>query len=149
MPTRYSRAGRLSSMPLRLCSQLKLVSHPRGATAMRSRSSFAFAGGSAVCAKATATPKPRLNTTPPTDPLCTNRFMVTPPLCLLHALDKAVWEVRCWGTRLMDADGCALYDSWHLAHAMVGQALGFAPKRPVPAYFTHCCSCFHALLSHV
>jgi hypothetical protein len=49
----------------------------------------------------------------------------------------------------MVADSCALDDSGHLAHAMVGQALGFAPKRPVPAYFPHGFSYFHALLSQV
>src|SRR6267143_1794558 len=58
MPTRYSRAGRLSSMPLRVCSQVKLVSHPSGATAIFSRSSLLFAaeGGVVVCAHAIATP---------------------------------------------------------------------------------------------
>src|SRR5712691_2005524 len=50
MPTRNSRAGLLSRLPLRGLSQVKLVSHPRGATATLSRSSFAFtgAGGGAV-----------------------------------------------------------------------------------------------------
>src|SRR5262249_16138453 len=56
-PTRYSRAGRLSSWPLRVCIQEKLVSYPNGATAMMSRSSFAF-GGPAVCAQASVTTNP-------------------------------------------------------------------------------------------
>jgi Arc/MetJ-type ribon-helix-helix transcriptional regulator len=38
IPTRNSRAGLLSRLPLRGLSQVKLVSQPRGATAMRSRS---------------------------------------------------------------------------------------------------------------
>ena len=57
MPTRNSKAGLLSRLLLRGASQVKLVSHPRGATAMRSRSSFAFAGAGrvAVCAHAPVT----------------------------------------------------------------------------------------------
>src|SRR5262245_50192760 len=56
IPMRYSSAGRLSSWPLRLCSQVKLVSQPRGATAILSRSSFGLVG--AGCAQATATANP-------------------------------------------------------------------------------------------
>src|SRR5215831_2919896 len=64
IPTRYSRAGRLSSWPLRVCIQEKFVSHPRGATAILSRSSFAFAGGAAVCAQATIATNPIAPITP-------------------------------------------------------------------------------------
>src|SRR5262249_45784622 len=68
MPTRNSRAGLLSRLPLRLCSQEKLVSQPRGATAMRSRSSLALAGGVAVCAQARTAANPITHTTPTTIP---------------------------------------------------------------------------------
>src|SRR5919108_680015 len=68
IPTKYSSAGRLSSIPLRLCSQEKLVSQPRGATATTSRSSFAFAGGAAVCAQAMAAANPTTPSNPHRDP---------------------------------------------------------------------------------
>src|SRR5262252_3295725 len=48
MPTRNSRAGRLSRLPLQGLSQVKLVSYPMGATAMVSRSSFPLAGAGDV-----------------------------------------------------------------------------------------------------
>src|SRR5712691_11543564 len=79
MPTRYSRAGRLSSMPLMVCIQEKFVSHPRGATAILSRSSFAFAGGAAVCAQATVTTNPITPTTP-------KRVLRRPPHCIVISL---------------------------------------------------------------
>jgi hypothetical protein len=41
------------------------------------------------------------------------------------------------------------YECWHLAHAIVGQALGLASKRPVATYFTQGFSCLHAVISHV
>src|SRR5205823_10859485 len=63
-PTRNSRAGRLSSRPLMVCNQDMLVSYPNGATAILSRSSFAFAGGAAVCAHATVTTNPITPATP-------------------------------------------------------------------------------------
>ena len=78
MPTRYSRAGRLSSWPLRVCSQEKFVSYPSGATAILSRSSFAF-GGAAVCAHATVTTNPRTPTTP-------TRVCQRPYLCIVISL---------------------------------------------------------------
>src|SRR4029453_13437405 len=68
IPTRYSRAGRLSSMPLRLCSQVKFVSQPRGATATRSRSSLVLVDGVGVCAHAIATISSRTQTMPHSRP---------------------------------------------------------------------------------
>src|SRR5712692_5901133 len=79
MPTRNSRAGLLSKLPLRLCSQLKLVSQPRGATAILSRSSFALAGGAAVCAQATMATNPIAHTAPP-------RVPRRPHLCIVISL---------------------------------------------------------------
>src|SRR5438093_2001677 len=79
MPTRYSSAGRLSSMPLMVCNQEKLVSYPRGATAILSRSSFAFAGGAAVCAQAPVTTNPIAPTTP-------TRVRQRPYLCIVISL---------------------------------------------------------------
>src|SRR5437899_2362995 len=70
IPTRYSRAGRLSSMPLRLCSQVKFVSHPRGATATISRSSFPLAG---ACAQATLITNTTVSTTPHSTPRVPHR----------------------------------------------------------------------------
>src|SRR2546426_10094117 len=58
MPTRNSRAGLLSRLPLRGLSQVKLVSHPRGATEILSRSSFAACAG-AVSVQATVATSPR------------------------------------------------------------------------------------------
>src|SRR6266581_9002140 len=78
MPTRYSRAGRLSSMPLMVCIQEKLVSYPSGATAILSRSSFAF-GGAAVCAQTTVTTNPIAPTTPQSVRRCQ-------PLCIVLSL---------------------------------------------------------------
>src|SRR2546430_688467 len=78
MPTRYSRAGRLSSMPLMVCIQEKLVSYPSGATAILSRSSFAFGGG-AVCAQTTVTTNPIAPTTPQSVLRCQ-------PLCIVLSL---------------------------------------------------------------
>src|SRR5215813_14607126 len=78
MPTRYSRAGRLSSMPLMVCIQEKLVSYPSGATAILSRSSFAF-GGAAVCAQTTVTTNPRAPTAPQSVLRCQ-------PLCIVLSL---------------------------------------------------------------
>ena len=69
IPTRYSRAGRLSSWPLRLCSQVKLVSQPRGATAMRNRSSFAACAGVATSVQATIATKLITHSTPTIDAL--------------------------------------------------------------------------------
>src|SRR5262245_53075125 len=78
IPTRYSRAGRLSSMPLRLCSQVKFVSQPRGATATRSRSNLVF-DGAGVCAQATATASPRTQTIPHSTSRCTHLGIVPSP----------------------------------------------------------------------
>src|SRR5262245_60948697 len=61
-PTRNSTTGRLSSRPLMVCNQEKLVSYPRGATAILSRSSFAL-GGADVCAQARTAPNPIAHTT--------------------------------------------------------------------------------------
>src|SRR5262252_1647122 len=69
MPTRNSRAGRLSRLPLRGLSQVKLVSQPRGATAILSRSSFAACAGTAVPTQATVITHPTTSSTPTTDPL--------------------------------------------------------------------------------
>src|SRR6266446_7214494 len=59
IPTRYSRAGRLSSMPLRLCAQERFVSHPSGATATMSRFSLAAYAGAALYDQAAITISPR------------------------------------------------------------------------------------------
>src|SRR5262245_55242294 len=69
MPTRNSRAGLLSRLPLRGLSQVKLVSQPRGATAILSRSSFAACAGVAVYTPAIVTTKPTTSSTLTTDPL--------------------------------------------------------------------------------
>src|SRR5712691_3111532 len=74
IPTRYSSAGRLSSWPLRLCSQVKLVSQPRGATATLSRSSFALAG--VGCAQAPVAARLIVNMTP-------NSTLLVPRLCIV------------------------------------------------------------------
>src|SRR2546427_677690 len=58
MPTRNSRAGLLSRLALRGLSQVKLVSHPVGATAILSRSSFAACAGGARPSQATVTTTP-------------------------------------------------------------------------------------------
>src|SRR4029450_10325322 len=84
MPTRYSRAGRLSSMPLRLCSQVKFVSQPRGATATRSRSSLVLVEGVGVCAHAIATINPRAQTIPHSTPRCIH-------LCIVPSPSHASW----------------------------------------------------------
>src|SRR4029453_5242446 len=76
IPTRYSRAGRLSSMPLRLCSQVKFVSQPRGAPAPRSRSSLVLVEGVGVCAHAIATINPRAQTIPHSTPRCIHLCIV-------------------------------------------------------------------------
>src|SRR5882672_4653102 len=78
MPTRNSRAGLLSRLPLRGLSQVKLVSQPRGATAILSRSSllFAGAGGVTVCAQATVTVSPMAHTTPNSAPPRPHLFIV-------------------------------------------------------------------------
>src|SRR5262245_58562303 len=93
MPTRYSRAGRLSSIPLIVCIQEKLVSYPRGATAMRSRSSFAFAGGAAVCAHATVTTNPIAPTTPQSVLRCPPLRIMISLRCQLNVLQMG--EVTC------------------------------------------------------
>src|SRR5262245_1002562 len=108
-------------MPLRVWSQVKLVSHPRGATAILSRSSllFAAAGGLVVCAHATATA--RLSSSPHHRPRRTDCFMGS----------SSVWYAQRqpgWERPLRDAPadeavpysprvGCA-----H-AHAMIGTRL--------------------------
>src|SRR5712691_2587429 len=78
MPMRNSRAGLLSRLPLRGLSQVKLVSQPRGATAILSRSSFPFvgAGGAAVCAQATVTVSPMAHNTPNSVPQRPHLFIV-------------------------------------------------------------------------
>src|SRR5262249_36142202 len=68
MPTRNSRAGRLSRLPLRGLSQVKLVSQPRGATEILSRSNFAACAG-AVSVQATVATSPRVHMTRATAPL--------------------------------------------------------------------------------
>src|SRR5215813_11755978 len=78
IPTRYSRAGRLSSMPLRLCSQVKFVSQPRGATATRSRSSLVLADGAGVCAQASATTSARAPIIPHRMPRQTHLCIIPP-----------------------------------------------------------------------
>src|SRR5262245_16374647 len=65
MPTRNSRAGRLSRLPLRGLSQVKLVSYPMGATAILSRSNLAL-GGAAVWAQARTATNPITPITPAT-----------------------------------------------------------------------------------
>src|SRR6266581_5230108 len=124
MPTRNSRAGLLSRLALRGASQVKLVSHPRGATAMRSRSSFSFAGAGrvAVCAQAPVTTQPMAQSTPSRHPRRRDFCIVTSLVSLAHALREVLLE------RLQSvAHGLKpslLSDCWHLAHAIVGQALG-------------------------
>src|SRR4030095_15880240 len=83
MPTRNSRAGRLSRLPLRGLSQVKLVSYPIGATAILSRSSFAACAGAAVHTQATITTNPRTSSTPTTDPLCRDLCIHNLLRCLL------------------------------------------------------------------
>src|SRR5215475_4756414 len=85
MPTRNSRAGRLSRLPLRGLSQVKLVSYPMGATAILSRSSFAFvwAGGVAVCAQVPVATQPKAQSTPSRNSRRRDVDIV-PSLCLLR-----------------------------------------------------------------
>src|SRR5215831_12475683 len=87
-PTRNSTTGRLSSRPLMVCNQEKLVSYPRGATAILCRSSFAL-GGADVCAQATVT-------TSPIAPITPQRVLRCPPLCIMLSLrcQLDVFEVR-------------------------------------------------------
>src|SRR5712692_5478325 len=75
IPTRNSRAGLLSRLLLRGPSQVKLVSQPRGATAIRNRSSFALAG----CAQAAVAAKPMMHSTP-------NRNLLHRNLCIHNLL---------------------------------------------------------------
>src|SRR3989454_53038 len=124
MPTRYSRAGRLSSWPLRLCSQVKLVSHPRGATAILSRSSFAFAGagGVTVCARAPATTQPMTQSIPSRHSRRRDCCIVLSSfVSLAHALREVLLELlQSVAYRLAPP---LFYECWHLAQAIVGQAL--------------------------
>src|SRR5712691_1911526 len=83
IPTRNSRAGLLSRLLLRGASQVKLVSNPRGATAMRSRSSFAAYAGGAMHTQATVTTNPMTSNTPTTDPLHRNLCIHNLLRCLL------------------------------------------------------------------
>src|SRR6185503_1323151 len=99
MPTRYSRAGRLSSMPLRLCSQEKLASHPRGATATTSRSSFPLAGGAAgACAQARLVVNATVSTAPHSAPRIPHRCIfpssVLSAQCLSLLCELDVFQVR-------------------------------------------------------
>src|SRR4029450_8553919 len=85
IPTRNSRAGLLSRLLLRGASQVKLVSNPRGATAMRSRSNFAFAGaeGVAVCAQAPVATQTMAQSTPSRNPRCRDFCIVLSSLVSL------------------------------------------------------------------
>src|SRR5215471_2885658 len=100
IPTRNSKAGRLSRLPLRAWSQVKLVSYPMGATAILSRSSFAWvwAGGVAVCAQVRVATQPRAQRTPPRNSRRRD-VDIGPSLCLLRTRD----ERDCW------SDG----NAWH------------------------------------
>src|SRR5262249_53018723 len=86
MPTRNSRAGRLSRLPLRGLSQVKLVSQPSGATAILRRSGFAACPGVAVSAQATAATSPRTHITLPAAPL-TPYLSISAPFVLRCQLD--------------------------------------------------------------
>src|SRR2546426_4948373 len=141
MPTRYSRAGRLSSWPLRLCSQVKLVSHPRGATAILSRSSFAFAGagGVTVCARAPAT-------TQPMTPSIPSRHARRRDCCIVlssfvsraHALREVLLALLpSVAYRLAPP---LFYECWHLAQAIVGQALPAEPRHARLPLISHTAS---------
>src|SRR5215468_5437503 len=71
-------------MPLRLCSQVKFVSQPRGATATRSRSSLVLVDGVGVCAHAIATISARTQTMPHSMP----RYI---HLCIVPSPSHASW----------------------------------------------------------
>src|SRR5256886_12188396 len=116
MPTRNSRAGLLSRLPLRGLSQVKLVSQPRGATAILSRSSFAACAGTDVHTQATVTTK-----------LTTRSILTIGPLhrdlCIHNLLRyRLCMRVRESGTATVAlvAGRCVC---WHSAHAVIGQAL--------------------------
>src|SRR5919109_584143 len=129
MPTRYSRAGRLSSWPLRLCSQVKLVSHPRGATAILSRSSFAFAGagGVTVCAQAPATTQPMAQSIPSRHSRRRDVCIVLSSLVsLAHALREVLLELRQSVAYRLAPPLC--YECWHRAQASGGPALPASPR---------------------
>src|SRR6266516_3452243 len=83
MPTRNSRAGLLSRLALRGLSQVKLVSHPVGATAILSRSSFAACAGAAMPTQTTVPTNPMTSSTPTTDPLHRNLCIHNLLKCLL------------------------------------------------------------------
>src|SRR5262249_15882663 len=103
MPTRHSRAGRLSGWPLRVCSQVELVAPPNGATAIRRRASVIFAwdrsrsslvfgggggvgGGEAACAQVSGTTSPMIPRIPHSTALQRDRFIVTSAVLLSHML---------------------------------------------------------------
>src|SRR5262249_2089715 len=128
MPTRNSRAGRLSKLPLRGLSQVKLVSQPRGATAILSRSSFAACAGTAVNAQVTVTTHPTTSSTPTTEPLHRD-------LCIHNLLRyRLCMRVRegGTGTAALVAGRCV---GWHSAHAVINQAL---PTRAGSAWRYQC-----------
>src|SRR5262249_48560925 len=91
MPTRNSRAGRLSRLALRGLSQVKLVSQPVGAMAILSRSSFAACAGTAVSTQATVATSPRAHITRTTAPF-TPYLSIRALLLLRRQLD--VFQVR-------------------------------------------------------
>src|SRR5262245_45869745 len=92
MPTRNSRTGLLSRLPLRGWSQVRLVSQPTGAAATRRRSSFplAAAGGGAVCAPATVTTQARTPSMPSKHPRRSN-------FCIVLSSFVALAHARCEG----------------------------------------------------
>src|SRR5439155_11521011 len=141
MPTRNSRAGLLSRLALRGLSQVKLVSHPVGATAILSRSSFAACAGGARHSQATVTTTPMTHSAPTTDPLHSN-------LCIHNLL-------RCLlCMRVREVVLALLLESLDAVSAGIRRMplSGQAPPVRVPdvsARYLHGFSCVHAEMRNV
>ena len=73
--------------------------------------------------------------------------MLSSSVSLAHTLREVLLELlQSVAYRLTPP---VFYACWHLAQAIVGQALGLASKRPGTTYFTQGFSCLHAVISHV
>src|SRR5215510_9909114 len=124
IPTRNSRAGLLSRLPLRGLSQVKLVSQPRGATAIFSRSNFAACTGVAVSAQATVATSPRTHITLTAAPL-TPYLSISAPFILRCQLDVLqVGEVagdHAWKHILRDILGVHCGFGEQPEHGYVGE----------------------------